>query len=105
MLSVIKKELTEQAGQCTSVAMGQNSQLVAARPVTPLTSGDIMKYQTSLFGKLEDSIRQHEHACAEKKVLEERMKSKEEENEKLKIELEHLKLNRTAESNSRHCYK
>ena len=51
-----------------------------------------MKYQTSLFGKLEDSIRQHEHACAEKKLLEESLKSKEEENERLKYELEHLKL-------------
>ena len=98
LLLAIKKELIEQA-ECTSViAMGQNSQLVAAQPGTPLTSGEIVKYQASLFGKLEDAIRQHEHACAEKKLLEERMKSKEEENERLKIELENLKLNQTADT-------
>ena len=97
LLSVIKKELTEQV-ECTSVvAMGHNSQVVPG-VTTPLTSGEIVKYQASLFGKLEDSIRQHEHACAEKKLLEERMKSKEEENERLKIELERLKLSQTTDT-------
>ena len=89
LILTIKKKLIEH-GTCTSVvAMGQNSQ---ASLGTPLTSGEVMKYQTSLFGKLEDSIRQHEHACAEKELLEESLKSKEEENERLKYELEHLKL-------------
>ena len=98
LLSVIKKELTEQA-ECTSVvAMGHNSQSVTTQPGIPLISEEIVKYQAFLFGKLEDSIRQYEHACAEKKLLEERMKSKEEENEGLKTELERLKLSQIADS-------
>ena len=97
LLSAIKKELTEQAecDMCTVtsvVAMGQNQS-----QAPPLTSGEIIKYQTSLFSKLEDVIRQHEHACAERKSLEENLKSKEEENERLKNELENLKLNQTTD--------
>ena len=91
----MKKELTEQAAErCTSVVpVGpQGSQLVAA-PVTLLKSGEIEKYHTSLMGKLEDAIRQYEHACAEKQLLEENVKIKEEENKKLKYELDSLKQN------------
>ena len=44
--------------------------------------------QSSLLGKFEDAIRQHERACAEKSVLEEKLKAKVEEHENLKQEFE-----------------
>ena len=47
--------------------------------------------EKALLGRFEDSIRQHEHACAEKKLLEERLKVKSEKCERLKGELETLK--------------
>ena len=40
--------------------------------------------QNSLLGKFEDSIRQHERACAERSVLEEKLKAKLQEYESLK---------------------
>ena len=58
LLSAMKKEITEQAKGSTScmavVTWGQNSQLT---PLTPLTSGEVVKQQTSHFGKLEDAVR------------------------------------------------
>ena len=57
-----------------------------------------MKQQTSLIGKLEDAIRQHERACIKKQLLEENMKTKEEENKKLKNELDSLKQNKTTDT-------
>ena len=62
-----------------------------------LTSGEVVKQQFSLIGKLEDAIRQHERACVEKQQLEENMKIMEEENKKLKDELDSLKQNKTTE--------
>ena len=95
LLSAMKKELTQQikATTCacmTIVTVEQGSQAQLA-PVTQLTSGEVVKQHTSLFGKLEDAIRQHEHACAEKESLECSLNSKGEENESLKNELKHLK--------------
>ena len=87
VLSAMKKELTEQAQSMSMVVWGHNSQVA---PVT-LTSGEMVKKQTSVVGKLEDAIRQHERACAEKNILEENIKIKEEENKKLKSELDTLK--------------
>ena len=102
LLSAMKKEVTmvtEQAKGSTScmavVTWGQNSQLT---PLTQLTSGEVVKQQTSHFGKLEDAVRQHERACSEKKVLEESIKTKEEENRRLKKELDSLKQNQTTDS-------
>ena len=44
--------------------------------------------QSSLLGKFEDVIRQHERACAEKSALKEKLKAKVEEHETLKQEFE-----------------
>ena len=46
---------------------------------------------TQLLGRLEDPIRQHESACTEKNLLEQRLKAKLEKNEKLKHKLKKLK--------------
>jgi SMC interacting uncharacterized protein involved in chromosome segregation len=47
--------------------------------------------QSSLLGKFEDSVRQHEHACTEKSLLEERLRVKSEEYEQIKKDLEGMK--------------
>ena len=100
LLSAIRKELTERDNSCRAVVpLSQNSQLVA--------SGDFPKecavQQSSLLGRLEDSLRQHERACAEKNLLEERLKKKSEKCERLKNELEALK-SQTQEAASTHKY-
>ena len=69
------------------VSWGENSQVAS---VTPLTSVEVVKQQTCLIGKLEDAIRQHERACVEKCILEENVTTKEEENRKLRNELDSL---------------
>ena len=82
VLSAMRKEASDQA-QCMSVVTwGENSQVAS---VTPLTSGEVVKQQICLIGKLEDTIRQHERACVQKHILEENVTTKEEENRKLKI--------------------
>ena len=47
--------------------------------------------QGSLLGRLEESIRQHERACTEKRILEDSLKAKTEECAKLNSELEAMK--------------
>ena len=82
---------------CMSGVVALRQQKFQLAPITP-TSGELVKQQTSLFGKLEDSIRQHAQSCAEKRILEESMKTKVEENEKLKNELDSLKQNQTTDT-------
>ena len=95
VLSAMRKEVSDQA-QCMSVvSQGGNSQVAS---VTPLTSGELVKQQTCLIGKLADAIRQHERACVEKRILEENVTTKEEENRKLKSELHSLKQNKTTDT-------
>ena len=53
--------------------------------------GETAIVQKSLLGRLEDAIRQHEHACTEKSMLEKRLKVKTEECVSLRSELEALK--------------
>ena len=53
--------------------------------------GETAIVQNSLLGRLEDAIRQHEHACTEKNMLEKRLKAKMEECVSLRSELEALK--------------
>ena len=88
LLSKIRKELTEKANTCRAVVP-----LFKAVQQVPL--GELSKettlQQSALLGRFEDSIRQHEHACAEKKLLEERLKVKSKKCERLKGELETLK--------------
>ena len=84
LLSAMKKECSD---SCRSVVpFATDSQFS-----DPITSGEVIKLQTSLFGRLEDAIRQHERACAEKMMLEESIKSKEEENMRMKNKLDSLK--------------
>ena len=88
LLSAIRKQLTEKVNSCGAVVPSpQSIQLVP--------SGDLSResalQQSFLLGRFEDSIRQHEHACAVKSLLEKRLKTNLEESEKLKDELETLK--------------
>ena len=53
--------------------------------------GETAIVQKSLLGRLEDAIRQHEHACTEKSMLEKRLKAKTGECVSLRSELEALK--------------
>ena len=88
LLSKIRKELTEKAN--TSRAVVPLSKAVQQLPLGELSKETTLQH-SSLLGRFEDSIRQHEHACAEKKVLEERFKVKSKKCERLKGELETLK--------------
>ena len=83
LLSKIRKELTDKAN--TSRAVVPLSKAVQQVPLGELSKETTLQ-QSSLLGRFEDSIRQHEHACAEKKLLEERLKVKSETREKLKGE-------------------
>ena len=85
LLSEIK---AKQDNTCKSVVpLSQTFQLVPSEQL-PRES---VALHTKLLGRFEDSIRQHERACAEKNLLEQRLKTKSEECEKLKQELEALK--------------
>ena len=96
LVSVIRKELVEKASTCRAVVpSAQTVQLVPSEEL-PRESALL---QTSLLGKFEDSIRQHERACAERCMLEEKLKTRSEEYESLKQEFEALKsLTRKANS-------
>ena len=88
LLSEIRKELAEKASTCRAVVpSAQNVQLMPSEEL-PRESAVL---QTSLLGKFEDSIRQHERACAEKRMLEEKLKTRSEEYKSLKQEFEALK--------------
>ena len=91
LLSQIRKKITEKANTCREV-VPHSAQLVPSEEI-PRESTAI---HTQLLGRLEDSIRQHERACTEKNLLEQRLKAKSEKYEKLKYDLEALK-NQTKE--------
>ena len=57
----------------------------------PNVSRETEVVQGSLLGRLEDSIRQHERACSDKRILEETLKAKIEECARLNSELEAMK--------------
>ena len=63
------------------------SKAVQQVPLGELSKATTLQ-QSFLLRRFEDSIRQHEHACAEKKLLEERLKVKSENCESLKGEVE-----------------
>ena len=88
LLSKIRKEFTEKANTCRAVV--PLSKAVQQVPLGELSKETTLQ-QSALLGRFEDSIRQHEHACAEKKLLEERLKVKSEKCERLKGELETMK--------------
>ena len=90
LLSEIRKEfeVTEKVNTCKAV-------VPSAQAIQQLQPGELAKesalQQSSLLGRFEDSIRQHSHACAEKNLLEERLKVKSEKFKRLKEELETLR--------------
>ena len=86
LLSQIRKEISEKANTCREV-VPRSAQLVPSEEI-PRESTTI---HTQLLGRFEDSIRQHEHACTEKNLLEQRLKAKSEKYEKLKHDHEALK--------------
>jgi hypothetical protein len=88
LLSEIRKEQVEKANTCKAVV--PSSQTVQPMPSAELPR-EYTSLQSSLLGKLEDSIRQHERACAERCLLEEKLKIKSREHEVLKQEFEALK--------------
>ena len=88
LLSEIRKEVTEKANTCRAVV--SSCQAIQQLPPGQLEKESALQ-QSSLLGRFEDSIRQHERACAEKNLLEERLKVKSENYEKLKEELETLR--------------
>ena len=69
------------------------SAVVRLFPLVPVQniSRETEEVQGSLLGRLEDSIRQHERACSEKRILEENLKGKIEECARLNSELEAMK--------------
>jgi hypothetical protein len=83
LLSEIRKEQVEKANTCRTVV--PSSQTVQSVPSEELPRESAL-LQTTLLGKFEDSIRQHERACAEKRELEEKLTAKSEEHERLKQE-------------------
>jgi DNA repair exonuclease SbcCD ATPase subunit len=90
LLSEIRKEQVEKANTCRAVV--PSSQTVQPMPSAELhVPREYTSLQSSLLGKLEDSIRQHERACAERGSLEAKLKIKSREHEVLKQEFEALK--------------
>ena len=88
LLSQIRKEISEKVNACREV-VPHSAQLVhVPSEEIPRESTAL---HTQLLGRLEDSIRQHERACTEKNLLEQRLKAKSEKYEKLKHDLEALK--------------
>jgi hypothetical protein len=83
LLSEIRKEPVEKANTCRAVV--PSLQTVQSVPSEELPRESAL-VQTTLLGKFEDSIRQHERACAEKRELEEKLTAKSEEHERLKQE-------------------
>ena len=91
LLSQIRKEISEKANTCREV-VPHSAQLVPSEEILRESTA----IHSQLLGRLEDSIRQHERACTEKNLLEQRLKAKSEKYEKLKHDLEALK-NQTKE--------
>ena len=87
LLSVIRKEIIEKPNICREIVpLTQSVQLVSSGQL----SQESTAMHTQLLGRLENSIRQHERACTEKNLLEQRLKAKSEKYENLKHELEVL---------------
>ena len=86
LLSEIRKELTEKANTVQTLHLLPSEELLRESAML----------QSSLLGKFEDVIRQHERACTEKNILEERLKAKVKEYESSKQEFETLSSQSTA---------
>ena len=88
LLLRLKDEVSKTIQECLSVVPFR---VRSAESMALITNDEMMRQQTSFFGRLEDSIRKHEQVCSEKAQLEENIKLKEQENEELKAELNSLK--------------
>ena len=88
LLLKVREELAKKDNSCAAV-------VPSAQAIQQLPPGELAKesalQQSALLGRFEDSIRQHERACAEKNLLEERLKVKSDKYEQLKEELETLR--------------
>ena len=84
LLSAIRKALNE-----TCSAVFPSTQIIQVQ--SGELAKEMIKNESYTLGKFENSIRQYEHACAEKKLLEERLTNKSKECEKLKDELESMR--------------
>ena len=84
VLSTIKSQ------SCLSLPYVHSTSAVAIHdhPSTQFVSGrEVSRYQTSLLGRFEDSIRQHEGARTERNLLQERLKHMSRKNDQLKVKL------------------
>ena len=88
LLSEIRKEIADKGNTCRAVV--PLAQIVQYVPNEDQPKDGLL-LQSSLLGKFEDSVRQHEHACTEKNLLEERLRVKSEEYEQIKRDLEGMK--------------
>ena len=88
ILSGIKKEIAEKVNTSRRVVTSsQNAELMQS----VLSPKENSTLHSKLLRRFEHAIRQHEYACAEKNLLQQRLKTKSEKYEKLKHELEVLK--------------
>ena len=83
LLEKMRREANEKASSCTAVVPSTGDLRQIPRGELPRES---VVQQTHLLGKFEEDVRQHERACGDKRSLEERLKVKTEECEKLKLE-------------------
>ena len=97
LMSEIRKEVTEKVNTCTAVV--PSSQAIQQLPPGELAKESALQ-ESSLLGRFEDSIRQHERACAEKNLLEERLKVKSEKYKRLKEKLESLRVQNQEAANT-----
>ena len=88
LLVPLKEEVSKTSQECQSVVPFRAR---SAESLALITNDEMVRQQTSFFGRLEDAIRKHERVCSEKAQLEENIKLKEQENEDLKAELNILK--------------
>ena len=99
LLSDIRKTLVEKTNTCSEVVLSsQNSAHLAPNEQVPRETALL---QSPLLDRYEESIRQHERACAEKAKLEATLNDKSRECERLKEELEVLKRQTSPNDESR----
>ena len=88
LLLDIRKEANENSNTYRAVVQSSTTFQVFPTGKFPWES---TQEQSSMLGRFEESIRQHERTCAEKNQLKEKLKVKTEECERLKNELESMK--------------
>ena len=88
LLSEIRTEITEKANPCREVVLA-TSELQLAN-LEELSKESVQEHSV-LLGKLENAITQHAEACAEKTLLEKRLKAKTKKCDTLKRELESMR--------------